>query len=164
MDKKRYLFEEMSVPKALATLALPTIISQLITMIYNLADTYFIGMANDPNKTAAASVAASLLFAMACLSNLFGVGGGSLISRLLGEKKDGDAASVASFSFYGSLVVAGIYSLLLYIFMEPFLYLIGATPNTIAIVEITAIILGPKWSQIHLSSFDISSSDSSSSS
>ena len=132
MDKKRYLFEEMSVPKALATLALPTIISQLITMIYNLADTYFIGMANDPNKTAAASVAASLLFAMACLSNLFGVGGGSLISRLLGEKKDEDAASVASFSFYGSLVVAGIYSLLLYIFMEPFLYLIGATPNTIA--------------------------------
>ena len=132
MDKKRYLFEEMSVPKALATLALPTIISQLITMIYNLADTYFIGMANDPNKTAAASVAASLLFAMACLSNLFGVGGGSLISRLLGEKKDRDAASVASFSFYGSLLVAGIYSLLLYIFMEPFLYLIGATPNTIA--------------------------------
>ena len=55
-DSKKDLFETMPVPRALATLAIPTIISQLITMIYNLADTYFIGMTDDPYKVAAASV------------------------------------------------------------------------------------------------------------
>ncbi|MBQ7386584.1 MAG: MATE family efflux transporter [Clostridia bacterium] len=131
MTKNRYLFEEMPVPKALATLAIPTIISQLITMIYNLADTYFIGTTNDPYKVAASSVAFVLVFAMNCLSNLFGVGGGSLISRLLGQHREKEASSVASFSFYGSLIVSAIYSVLLYIFMEPFLRLLGATDNTI---------------------------------
>ncbi len=131
MTKNRYLFEEMPVPKALATLAIPTIISQLITMIYNLADTYFIGMTNDPYKIAASSVAFVLVFAMNCLSNLFGIGGGSLISRLLGQHREKDASSVAAFSFYGSLIISAIFSLLLFIFMEPFLRLLGATDNTI---------------------------------
>ena len=132
MDKKRYLFEEMPVPKALATLAVPTIISQLITMIYNIADTYFIGQTNDPYKVAASSIAFVLIFAMNCLSNLFGVGGGSLISRLLGQHRDGEASRVAAFSFYGSLAISAVYSVLLYIFMDPFLRLLGATDNTIA--------------------------------
>ncbi len=131
METNRELFEKTPVPKALATLAIPTIISQLITMIYNLADTFFIGITDDPLKVAASSVAFVLIFAMNCLSNLFGVGGGSLISRLLGEKRDGDARSVAAFSFYGSLLISAVYSILLYIFMEPFLYLLGATENTI---------------------------------
>ncbi len=131
MTKNRYLFEEMSVPKALATLAVPTIISQLITMIYNLADTYFIGMTNDPLKIAASSVAFVLVFAMNCLSNLFGIGGGSLISRLLGQHREKEASNVASFSFYGSLLISAVYSVLLLIFMEPFLRLLGATDNTI---------------------------------
>ena len=131
MEKNRELFERTPVPKALATLALPTIISQIITMIYNLADTFFIGTTDDPYKVAASSVAFVLVFAMNCLSNLFGVGGGSLISRLLGENRDGDAASVASFSFYGSLLISAIYSLAVFIFMDPFLRLLGATDNTI---------------------------------
>ena len=106
MDNKRELFEKMPVPKALATLAIPTIISQLITMIYNLADTFFIGMANDPSQTAASSLAFTLVFMMNCLPNLFGVGGGSLISRLMGEKKDKAAKGVASFSFYMTMLFA----------------------------------------------------------
>ena len=131
MQKNRELFETAPVPRALAALAVPTIISQLIIMIYNLADTVFIGMANDPSKTAASSVAFVLVFAMNCLSNLFGVGGGSLISRLLGEHKDKDAAGVSSFSFYGSLALAAIYSVVIYFFMEPFLYFLGATEGSI---------------------------------
>ena len=131
MQQNRELFERTPIPKALATLAVPTIVSQLITMIYNLADTFFIGSTDDPNKVAASTVAFVLVFATNCLSNLFGVGGGSLISRLLGEKRDRDAASVASFSFYGSLVISAVYSLLVFIFMEPFLRLLGATDNTL---------------------------------
>ena len=108
MQTNRELFEKTPVPRALAALAVPTIISQLIIMIYNLADTVFIGMANDPSKTAASSVAFVLVFAMNCLSNLFGVGGGSLISRLLGEHKDKDAKGVSAFSFFGLLQLVGV--------------------------------------------------------
>ena len=131
MEEKRELFERMPVPKALATLAIPTIISQLITMIYNLADTFFIGMADNPSQTAASSVSFTLVFLMACISNLFGVGGGSLISRLMGEKRDKDAASVASFSFYGSLVISLVYSALVFAFMEPLLLRLGATESSL---------------------------------
>ena len=130
MDKKREVFENMPVPKALATLAVPTIISQLITMIYNLADTYFIGMTNDPYKIAASSVCFVLVFAMSSIANLFGVGGGSLISRLLGEKKDKDAANVASFSFWCTMAVSALYSITLLSFMEPILTFLGITENT----------------------------------
>lgn len=135
MQTNRELFEKTPVPKALLALAIPTIISQLITMVYNLADTVFIGFTNDPSKIAASSVAFVLVFMMNCLSNLFGVGGGSLISRLLGEKKDGEAKSVASFSFWGSFLISAVYSLLVFVFMDPFLRFLGATDGSIGFAE-----------------------------
>lgn len=131
MDKKRELFERTPVPKALATLAIPTIISQLITMIYNLADTFFIGMANDPSQSAASTLAFTLVFMMNCISNLFGVGAGSLISRLMGEKKDKEAGSVASFAFYFTLISTAVYSLAVLAFMDPLLELLGATSGSL---------------------------------
>lgn len=126
MTQKRDLFEKAPVPKALAALAIPTIISQLITMVYNLADAVFIGMTNDESKIAASGVAFVLIFATNCLSNLFGIGGSSLISRLLGEKNDAAAKKVASFSFWGTLAISAIYAGVVLIFMEPFLYFLGA--------------------------------------
>lgn len=131
MDKKRELFEKTPVPKALATLAIPTIISQLISMIYNLADTFYIGLANDPSQTAASSVAFTLMFMLNCIPNLFGVGAGSLISRLLGEKKDKDAGGVASFAFYCTLMVTAIYSSLVLVFMNQMLNFLGATSSSL---------------------------------
>ena len=131
MTAKRELFEKMPVPKALATLAIPTIISQLITMIYNLADTFYIGLANNPSMTAASSVAFTLVFMMNALPNLFGVGGGSLISRLMGEKRDGEAGGVASYSFYMTLIWTAVYSVAVFIFMDPLLRLLGATDGSI---------------------------------
>lgn len=80
MEDNTKLFEETPVPKALASLAIPTIISQLIVMIYNLADTFFIGQTNDPYKVAACSTAYVLFFMLNALANLFGIGGGSLMS------------------------------------------------------------------------------------
>ena len=131
VQDKTALFESTPVLKALLTMAIPTIVSQLITMIYNLADTFFIGMTNDPYKVAAASVVSILFFILTSLSNLFGVGGGSLMSRLLGEKKQLDAKRVGVFSIYGSLGIAIIYSLLCLIFTEPLARLLGASDNTI---------------------------------
>jgi len=130
-NDKTELFESMPVGKALLTMAIPTIISQLITMIYNLADTFFIGMSNNPYKVAAASVVGVLFFLLNSLSNLFGVGGGSLLSRLLGEKRENDARRVGAFSIYGSLVIAGLYSLVCFLFTEPLARLLGASDNTV---------------------------------
>ena len=131
MNDKKEIFETMPVPKALATLAIPTIISQLISMIYNLADTFFLGMTNDPYKVAAASLASVLSFGTAALANLFSIGGGSLISRLMGQKKDEDVKDVCAFSIYGCILIAGTYSLIAYIFQAPILTLIGTSENTV---------------------------------
>ena len=130
-NNKTELFEKMPVGKALLVMAVPTIVSQLITMIYNLADTVFIGMSGDPYKVAAASVVGVLFFMLSALANLFGVGGGSLLSRLLGEKRELDAKKVAVFSFYGSLVLATSYSLVCFVFTQPLARLLGASDNTI---------------------------------
>lgn len=130
-NDKTELFETMPVPKALLTMAVPCIVSQLVTMVYNLADTFFIGMSNDPYKVAAASAVGVLFFMLTALSNLFGVGGGSLVSRLLGEKRDADAKRVSAFSFYGSLAIAAVYAFVCFLFTEPFARLLGASDNTI---------------------------------
>lgn len=130
-DEKRRLFESAPVGKALLTMAIPSIVSQLITMVYNLADTYFIGKSNDPYKVAAATLVGVLYFMLNSLANLFGVGGGSLLSRLLGKKRDQEARNVSSFSFYGSFLLAAVYSLICLIFLEPVTRLLGASENTI---------------------------------
>lgn len=130
-NSKTELFEKMPVGKALLFMAIPTIVSQLITMVYNLADTVFIGMSNDPYKVAAASVVSVLFFMLTALANLFGVGGGSLLSRLLGEGRENDARRVGSFSIYGSLMLAAVYSLVCLIFTEPLARLLGASDNTV---------------------------------
>ena len=130
-NDKTELFERMPVGKALLTMAVPTIFSQLITMVYNLADTFFIGMSNDPYKVAAAGLVGVLFFMLNSLANLFGVGGGSLLSRLLGEKREGDARRVGAFSIYGSLAIAAVYSLICLLFTEPLARMLGASDNTV---------------------------------
>lgn len=130
-NDKTALFETMPVGKALLTMAIPTIVSQLITMVYNIADTFFIGMSNDPYKVAAASIVGVLFFMLNSLSNLFGVGGGSLLSRLLGQKREEDAKRVGVFSVYGSLAIAALYSMVCLLFTRPLARLLGASDNTI---------------------------------
>ena len=132
MAHNKAVFETMPVPKALATLAVPSIISQLIALAYNIADTYFIGRTNDPYKIAAVSLLYVLVAIMGGLSNLFGVGGGSLISRLLGARKEEEAKKACSFSFYGSIAIALIYSLGCLVFMDPLLRWMGASENTLS--------------------------------
>lgn len=80
------LFAEMPVPRAVATLAVPTIISQVVTMIYNLADTFFIGQLGDPAMVAAVSLVSPWFNLLTALGNLFGLGGSSLISRMMGAQ------------------------------------------------------------------------------
>ncbi len=130
MTGKSEIFEKMPVGKAVAMLAIPTILGQLVTMIYNLADTYFIGRTENPQMVAAASLAFPAFLLLTALSNLFGIGGGSLISRLLGAKSFADTKKASAFSFYGCLIVTAVYSVLVLVLMRPLLNLLGASNAT----------------------------------
>ncbi len=128
--KKRALFEETPVPKAVLTLAVPTIISSLVMVIYNLADTYFVGMLNDPVQNAAVTLAAPLLLAFNAINNLFGVGSSSMMSRALGRKDYDTVYRSSAFGFYCSLICGIIFSLVYTVLKNPFLTLLGANAET----------------------------------
>lgn len=85
-DKRTSLFETVPIPKAVVALCVPTIISSLVMVLYNLADTYFVGILNDPVQNAAVTLAGPVLLAFNAVNNLFGVGSSSMMSRALGRK------------------------------------------------------------------------------
>ena len=128
---KTEIFETMSVPKALAVMAIPTIISQIITLIYNMADTWFIGMTDNPYMVAASSLVGTVYLLTAGIANIFGVGGGSLVVRLMGGKDYEEARKVASLSLVMVCGAAFLFSLSCFVFMDPLLRLLGASVNTI---------------------------------
>ena len=97
--KKVALFEEMPVQKAVMTLSIPTVLSSLVMVIYNLADTYFVGMLNDPVQNAAVTLAAPVLLAFNAVNNLFGVGTSSMMSRALGSRDHGLVRRSSAFGF-----------------------------------------------------------------
>ncbi len=84
--KKTELFENTPIPRAVMTLAVPTVLSSLVMVLYNLADTYFVGMLNDPIQNAAVTLAAPVLLAFNAVNNLFGVGSSSMMSRAMGRR------------------------------------------------------------------------------
>ena len=95
MDDKRFLFEKDSVPHALGVMALPTIVSQLIILIYNLADTWFVGRTNNPYMVAACSLVLPVFMMTIVITNVFGTGGGTLIARLIGRGEEEEASRVS---------------------------------------------------------------------
>ena len=124
------IFETLPIPKALKAMAVPTVISQIIILIYNLADTFFVGKTDNPYMVAATSLILPVFNITLSLAALTGVGGGSLISRLLGENRPEEAKRVSSFSIYFSIVVTAVFSVSMAIFMTPILKLLGASEDT----------------------------------
>ncbi len=131
MNTNRELFEKAPVPKAVAVMAVPTIITMLVVVIYNMADTFFIGQTHDAMKVAAVSLATPVFMVFMALGNLFGIGGSSAISRALGEKREERAKRISSFCCYGSLGLGVVMMLLFLLGMDFLLQLIGASANTI---------------------------------
>ena len=124
------LFERTPVRRAVLTLAVPTVISQLITVVYNVADTFFIGQLGDPAQVAAATLAMPPFILLTGIANLFGIGGASLVSRSLGAGDDGRARQCASFSLWTGAAAALLYGLMMMLFRPVILPLIGAGPDT----------------------------------
>ncbi len=131
-QKKIELFERMPVPNAVMKLAVPTILSSLVMVLYNLADTYFVGMLNNPIENAAVALAAPVLLAFNAVNNLFGVGSSSMMSRALGRRDYETVYKSSAFGFYCSIICGIIFSLLCTIFAQPLLSLLGADAETAA--------------------------------
>ena len=131
--QKAGLFETMPVPQAVARLAVPTIISSLVMIIYNMADTYFVGMLNDPVQNAAVALAGPVLLAFNAVNNLFGVGSSSMMSRALGRKDYETVYRSSAFGFYCALLCGIVFSLLCTVFQVPLLAMLGADTDTAAV-------------------------------
>jgi len=129
-ESKTELFKSVPVPKALMTMALPTIIGQLINVIYNMVDAFFIGRTGNSYMMAATTVTLTLFLLNLALAGLFGVGGGSLVARLSGKGELQEAKRTSAFSLYGAICVGLLYSCMVGVFLDPLLRLLGASDAT----------------------------------
>ena len=121
-----HVFEEKRIQRALLKLGLPAMLGSLATLIYNLADTYFVSMTNSPAQIAAVTLSTPVLLIIMSISSIGGMGGSSVIARMLGEKNTQDAKSCVSFCFY-AMAGAGVVALLLgLLFVSPIAKLAGA--------------------------------------
>ena len=130
-NSKTELFESMPIPKAVVSLSVPSVISSLVMVIYSLADTFFVGMMNDPVQNAAVTLAAPLLLAFNAVNNLFGIGSSSMMSRALGRKDYDTVYRSSAFGFYASLICSLLFSLLYGVLQSPILVMLGANAETI---------------------------------
>ncbi len=130
LDKKTWLFETAPIASAVTKLAVPTILSSLVMVLYNLADTYFVGMLNDAIQNSAVTLAAPVLLAFNAVNNLFGVGSSSLMSRSLGCKDYDMVSKSSAFGFYCALFSGVIFSIFCAALNGPLLNILGADETT----------------------------------
>ena len=131
LNQKQDAFLTLPVPRAVAKFAIPTILSQLVTLLYNLADTFFVGHINDPSQVAALTLSFPLFMSLTMVGNLFGIGANSFISRSLGQGAREKASKASTFAFYGAIAGVLVIIAVLSVFMTPILKVIGAvTPES----------------------------------
>lgn len=130
MLKNIDVFEKDPIPKAVFKLAIPTVLSMIVSVFYNMVDTFFVGQTNDPNQLAAVSVATPVFLFLMAAGNIFGIGGSSFLSRALGEKQYDKVKRISAFCFYAGIVTGIIGGLLMALFMAPILRAVGTSENT----------------------------------
>ena len=150
MTPQELKFKQMTEPpveKLICKLAVPCIISMLVTSFYNMADTFFVGQLKDNAATGAVGVVFSMMAIIQAVGFFFGQGSGTFISRALGEKNQKEAEEMAATGFYSSLAIGAVICILGQIFLEPLSYLLGSTdtilPHTKAYLQV--ILLGAPW-------------------
>lgn len=130
MEKER-LFTTASAGKAVIALAVPTVIAQLITVVYNMADTFFVGQLGNPNQVAAATLAMPVFMLLTAFANLFGVGGASMISRCLGAGNFEKAKRTSAFCIWSAAVVSLCYGIAVGLLRKKLLPILGADADTL---------------------------------
>ena len=121
------IFEHDSILSAVLKLAIPTVVSQIILVIYNMADTYFIGLTGSDEMLTAVTVCMPAFMFLSAISNLFGIGGASVISRSMGAGELEKAKHTASFSFWGCILLTLCYSLGAFLLRDPFVNVLGGS-------------------------------------
>ena len=127
---KQDLFEKAPIPKAYFSFAIPLVLGNIVTLVYNMVDTYFVAKTGNTNIIAGISLCAPIFTLLIALGDIFGLGGCSFISRLLGEKNEEAGRRVSVFSYYGALLFGVIIAAFLLIFRTPVLTLLGANEDT----------------------------------
>ena len=126
-EERRILFEKTGVARAVVRLSVPTMIGQIIGVVYNMADTFFVGRTGSDAMLAAVTVCMPAFMLLSAVSNLFGVGAASAVSRALGRRDGIRAGRCAVFGFYGCLLTALLYSVAAYAGMDRFVDLLGGS-------------------------------------
>ena len=129
------LMARMKVSKAVATMAIPSVISSLVTVVYNMADTFFVGQTGDPLQVAAVSLTNPIFILFMAVANMFGMGGSAVASMALGEQNQKRMKQVSAFITYASLAVGILFALVLVGFMQPILSIFGANEETYALAR-----------------------------
>lgn len=129
-QKKISPFEMDSIPRAVAALAIPSVLSMLVNVLYNMVDMIFVGQTHDPYQMNAVSLAAPVFTILLALGNLFGVGGCAFISRSMGAKQHERVKNISSFSFWGTIFVGLLATMLLTVGVDLILPLLGADEAT----------------------------------
>ena len=150
MTPQELKFKQMTEPpveRLICKLAVPCIISMLVTSFYNMADTFFVGQLKDNAATGAVGVVFSMMAIIQAVGFFFGQGSGTFISRALGEKNQKEAEEMAATGFYASLAIGVVICVVGQIFLEPLSYLLGSTDTILphAKAYLQVILLGAPW-------------------
>lgn len=130
MTQNETIFRDAPVRKAVAQMAIPTVISSLVLVVYNMADTFFVGQTHDAYQVAAVSLTNPVFVMYMAIANMLGIGGSALISILLGQNRKKEAKSASSFCCWASLAFGVLLAVLILIFMDPLLKLLGSSDQT----------------------------------
>lgn len=144
MKDKNEVFERMPVAKAYFKFALPVVFSMVISLVYNMVDTYFIAKTGNTNLVAGVAIGAPVFTLMIAVGDIFGLGGSSVISRLFGQQKDEDGKRLSVFCFYAALITGIVVTVVMLLCRTPILTFLGAKKDTFAYAKdyYTWIVLG----------------------
>ena len=144
--KKHKQMTETPVGPLILKLALPCIVSMLVTAFYNMADTFFVGMLKSNAATGAVGVVFSLMAIIQATGFFFGQGSGNFISRAIGNKNYEEASDMAT-GFFAALATGVLICVLGLVFLEPLAYLLGSTDTILPYTKayLSVILLGAPW-------------------
>lgn len=125
------LMLKIPVPKAILTLSVPTVLSTIVALLYNLTDTYFVGLLDDPVQLGAISLAFPVFMVIQAIGNMFGNGAPAYISRCLGAGEHDEAKRTSAVSVYVASIMTLVMTVLVFLFMNPIIHLLGTSPDTV---------------------------------
>ncbi len=130
-EKREKIFSSYPIPKAVAALALPSVLSSIVNVIYNMADTYFVSLMKNTNATAAVSLTMPVFLFFVAFGNIFGVGGSAYIARSMGEGEKERVKKISSFSIFSSLFSGALLMILILLTINPLIKALGSASDIV---------------------------------